>query len=204
MCLFFATLLRTRRKVLPGADDEVVWWGMAEAAPGKRNPIGCVVCLLFVFLVGFGLRPYVWPPPWVERRSQRQTVGERIQSVGGWAALQRDCEALVQQNRNALFTWNRRLDNSNALPTTLRILSPERIHIEHYATNLLRDSALTVVKIKVFGQHSTGGHSTPYFGLEIISGKQPESYWPEQSLGGVSGNRQKSYRKVTESIYEIY
>jgi hypothetical protein len=63
---------------------------------------------------------------------------------------------------------------------------------------------VAVVRIKVFGMHSTGGHSTPYFGLEVMSGPDAESYRPRPSRGGVSGNGYRSFSAVTDRIYEIY
>jgi hypothetical protein len=60
------------------------------------------------------------------------------------------------------------------------------------------------VHIKVFGMHSSGGHSTPYFGLEVVTGPGAETYRPGPSHGGVSGNGYRSFKAVTDRIYEIY
>ena len=63
---------------------------------------------------------------------------------------------------------------------------------------------IPVVRIKVFGIHSTGGHSIPYFGLEVVCGTNAASYRPQPAHGGVSGNHYDSYKRVTDTIYEIY
>jgi hypothetical protein len=67
-----------------------------------------------------------------------------------------------------------------------------------------QEPQVAVVRIKFFGMHSTGGHSTPYFGLEVVSGPGAETYKPTPSLGGASGNGYRRYRAVTDRIYEIY
>ena len=145
-----------------------------------------------------------WPPDWLERRTQRQKVIERVQAAGGWAALQKECDALVEQYRDTAFMWHR--GETNALPPALAALKPWEVRF--YSPTVLRDfkdePQVAVVRIKIFGMHSTGGHSTPYFGLEIVSGAGAESYRPRPSRGGVSGNGYRSYTTVTDRIYEIY
>src|SRR5438552_3053131 len=56
------------------------------------------------FLICGMLSPEVWPPTFVERRTQRQKVLERIQDVGGWEAVRRGCEALTTNSPDG-FTW---------------------------------------------------------------------------------------------------
>jgi hypothetical protein len=53
--------------------------------------------------------------------------------------------------------------------------------------------------------HSTGGHSTPYFGLEIVCSTNAAEYPPKSgNSGDVSGNRHSTYNKVADGIFEIY
>ena len=66
------------------------------------------------------------------------------------------------------------------------------------------DPQIPVVRIKVFGIHSTGGHSIPYFGLDVVCSTNAASYQPRPSHGGASGNNYDGYRQVTETIYERY
>jgi hypothetical protein len=145
-----------------------------------------------------------WPPRWLELRRQRQTFEERVKAAGGWAAIQRDCDALVEQHPNIPFLWSRH--NTNVLPPALATLKPQSMSFYPPSISIEsngKDQA-AVVHIKVFGMHSTGGHSTPYFGLEVVSGADSNNYAPVTSQGGISANRHRSYRKVTESIYETY
>ena len=48
-----------------------------------------------------------WPPVWMERRTQRHLMLERIQLAGGWGALKRDCDALADNYKDAEsdFHW---------------------------------------------------------------------------------------------------
>jgi len=161
--------------------------------------------VLGVMLLFFGLlNPIWWPPASVERRSQRQKVLERVEAAGGWAAVQRDCDVLVAQHRDSAFMWHR--FETNALPPALAVLNPWEVRF--YSPRMLREfkyePQVAVVRIKIFGMHSTGGHSTPYFGLEVVSGVGAETYRPRSSRGGVSGNGYRSYTPVTDRIYEIY
>ena len=174
----------------------------------RRHPvIHCVwVCLAFVgALVFLGkLDLSRWPPPAVERRTQRAEVVERVQSAGGWAVLQKDCDMLAEHHRDSSFYWHR--GDTNALPPSIAALKPWEVRFES-PTNLrdFKDEPqISVVHIKVFGIHSTGGHSTPYFGLEVVCATNAESYRPQPSRGGVSGNHYHSYNRVTDTIYEVY
>jgi hypothetical protein len=60
--------------------------------------------------------------------------------------------------------------------------------------------------MKIFGGHSTGGHSTPYFGLEVLTTSKSTAYRPGVGYwnGGVIGNYHSTYNEVAEGIYEIY
>lgn len=150
------------------------------------------------------LTPALWPPAFVERREERAKVVERVQATGGWAALQRDCETLAAQYPEGGFVWYRGF--TNALPPTIAALKPWSVI--YYSPAAMRnypdESQIPVVRIKVFGLHATGGHSTPYFGLEVVCATNAGSYRPPPSRGGVDGNHFDSYRQVTDTIYEIY
>jgi hypothetical protein len=163
-----------------------------------------VSVLVIVFLLNY-LFLGGWPPAWVVRRDQRKMVVERIQASGGWAALQRASDALVETNRDSGFQWYY-FGSSNALPPAIAALQPQEVW--YYSPKKVRGSMFAtdfdVVHIKVFGMHHTGARAIPYFGLEVVSGTNAARYTPRRSLGGVSGNGYDSYRKITDSIYEIY
>jgi hypothetical protein len=139
----------------------------------------------------------------VERRGQRQKVLERVQSVGGWAAIQRDCDTLVEHYRESGFFWPS--STTNGLPSALAALKP--LEGRFYPPKLLRDTQdarqVAVVRITIFSLPSTGGHAIPYYGLDVVSGGGAETYRPRPS-GGALGNAHRSYNSVTDRIYEIY
>src|SRR5262245_29720579 len=85
-------------------------WKCAGPTPGiAKSPSaplwGFISKLFAVGAVLFGFY-YVllliawWPPIPVERSKQRAFVAERIQLAGGWIALERDCDKLVDQHRD--------------------------------------------------------------------------------------------------------
>lgn len=177
--------------------------------------------LLFLGL----LNPAAWGLPSAERRGQRQKVLERVQGVGGWEAVRLGCEALVTNNPDGLAWFPPCLNarvfpnlqtephrfyvtnlDYGPLPPAVAALQPQEIWF--YPPRLLRDSKyespVAVVRIKLFGMHSTGGHSTPYYGLEVPCGTGFESYTPRQSQGGVSGNRHMSFQKIAGGVFETY
>jgi hypothetical protein len=174
----------------------------------RRHPVVHIVwgCFAFVgVLIFMGvLDPAMWPPRSVERREQRAKVMERVQAAGGWTTLQKDCDALVEQYRDSAYIWHR--GSTNALPPSIAALKPWEVRF--YSPTVLRGSdyasEVPVVRIKIFGIHSTGGHSTPYFGLEVVCVTNTASYRPQPARGGVSGNHYDSYNRVTDTIYEIY
>lgn len=174
----------------------------------RKHPVIHTIwgCLAFVgILVFLGvLDPAMWPPKSIEHREQRAKLVERIEAAGGWTALQRDCDTLAAQYRNSAFVWYR--GNTNALPPTIAALKPWSVIF--YSPTVLRDykdeSQIPIVHIKVFGLHSTGGHSIPYFGLEVVCATNAESYHPQPARVGVTGNHYDNYTRVTGTIYEVY
>jgi len=144
------------------------------------------------------------PSASVERRGQRQQVLERVRSVGGWAAIQKDCDALAEQYRESTFFWY--TGGPKTLPSALAALKPQEVRFD--SPRVLRDfkdkPQVAVVRIKIFGLASTGGRGIPYFGLQVVSGAGAETYRPSPSGGGAPGNAYTSYRLVTDRIYEIY
>jgi hypothetical protein len=195
----------------------------------RRHPVihGIWACFAFVGALVFigALNPGIWPPPSVERRGQRQRVLERVQSVGGWEAVRRGCEALATNYPEGL-TWLPPRSNAwvypnpqtdphryyvtnldyGPLPPAVAALKPREIR--YYPPNLLRESReapqVAVVRLRIFGIHSSGGHSTPYYGLEVPCGAGADSYAPRPSQGGVPGNRHTTFGKVADRVFEVY
>ena len=81
------------------------------------------------------------------------------------------------------------------------------MEVRFYSPKVLREfpgeTQVPVVHIKIFGLHATGGHATPYFGLDVVSGTNGDAYKPAPSTAA-SGNCHDTYRKVTDKIYEVF
>jgi hypothetical protein len=160
-----------------------------------------------------------------ERSKQRQEILKRVQSAGGWDEVRRGCEMLASNNPQG-FYW--RPPQSNVwvypnpqtepkkyyitnldygpLPPAVASLHPREIRYEpsEFFQNEKPVPHPGVVRVKFFGIHSTGGHSTPYYGLEVPYGAGAGDYLPRPSQGGVSGNRHDSFQKVADRVFEIY
>ena len=137
------------------------------------------------------LNPVAWPPPIIERREQRQEVLERVETAGGWDAIRRECMVIAEKHKDGFFSGYR----DTNLPPAIFALKPLMVK---YNPQFGR------VSMRIFGMHSTGGHSTPYFGLEVAI-RRGDNYQPDAgSGGGVIGNRRTTFRKVADGIYEIY
>lgn len=151
-----------------------------------------------------------WPPVWLERRAQREEVSKRVEAVGGWAALKRDCEALAEAHRDDedVFRWRFTRDT---LPPAIAALKPR--DVEFYPLSMLRQikseesirwyGTNAVVRIQVFGYHSTGGRGAPYLGIEVLCEPGLTNYCPER-LRSTVPLRYWRYRKVAPDIYEYY
>jgi hypothetical protein len=169
---------------------------MTDSLPSKKSsrsfllwiPLG----LLLLLLISQPLL-YWWPPISVERRTQRQKLTERVQSAGGWDAIRRDCIALAEQNTNGFYS---RWQDTN-LPAAIAALRPM---IVQYSP------ADGCVRMRIFGMHATGGHNTPYFGLEVDTSTNSANYkhGSGYSNGGVIGSRYSVPERVANGIYEIY
>ncbi len=186
----------------------------------RRHPILHVIWGLFSvvsFYFFFVLLP-AGPPAWWDRREQRKTVSERVQTAGGWSAVRQGCE-LLTMNKPEPFYWQPPVTGAWVYP------NPQTEPKKYYVTNIdygplppavaaLKPREIrfypgkqdvAVMHIRLFGMHSTGGYSTPYFGLEVVCGTGAERYRPKQGKsGGVSGNSHSTYKKVAEGVYEIY
>jgi hypothetical protein len=154
---------------------------------------------------------FFWPrlisgaflPAWYERRAQRQKVKERIQAAGGWEALRRDCIAFAGTNEN--IRWLRWVTNAPTLPPVIMALQPQQVYYvsPKFRAKDSREPKIPIVQIMLFGTPSSGGHLTPYFGLEVVATPSKEDYTPEPHPA-VPGFGHNDYRKVSEGVYEIF
>jgi hypothetical protein len=133
-------------------------------------------------------------------------VSERIKSAGGWDALRRDCISLAQQHTNDPFVWYAAND-FKLLPPAIAALKPKEV--TYYSPRLMQDFKserhLPIVRIMIFGQHPTGGHTVPEYGLEVMSGSAGEAYQPPPNpyITAPAVVYWHS-RKIADDIYEIY
>jgi hypothetical protein len=164
----------------------------------RRHPVIHLIWGCFAFagvLVMLGvLDPAMWPPISVERREQRAKIMERVQSTGGWDAVRRDCIALAERHADGFHThWH----DTNGLPAAIVALRPLTVqYTPQYGC----------VRMRIFGAHSTGGHSRPYFGLEVDTSTNSTGYQHGTGYdnGGVIGNHHSVAEQVAEGVYAIY
>jgi hypothetical protein len=180
----------------------------------RQYPVIHVIwgCFAFVgVLVFWGFNPAMWPPLSLERSFQRQQVLKRIQPVGGWAALKRDCDALVSKYKDDDFGFRWGRDDTNSMPPTIAALTPRMVEFlspkamqkfggefigKSYGTNL-------VVRIYIFGGHATGGHDQPTLGLDVLCESGVTNYNPVRLLAWAPLEHWK-YRKIVDDVYEFY
>jgi hypothetical protein len=154
-----------------------------------------------------------WPSAEVERNTERQQILERIESAGGWTALKRDCEALASEHQDFNYSWSF-TQNFNGLPPAIAALNPMRV--DYYCpkeiAELKKDGTgfsasiigtNVVVRIFIYGAHSTGGHDLPALGLDVLCEPGVVSYSPVL-LRSETPLVYWKYRKVAEDIYEFY
>jgi|ERR1035441_948078 hypothetical protein len=161
----------------------------------------------FLYLM---LYPSAWPPLWLERHTQRHEVLERVQSGGGWAALKRDCDSLAAAYRDDPYGFRWFRDDTNSLPRAIAALRPKEV--EFYPRKVVRQfggegarflGTNVIVRISIFGAHSTGGHDQPALGLDVLCEAGVSKYKPER-LRSTTPLRYWRYRKVAADIYEFY
>ena len=136
----------------------------------------------------------VFPPAWYERRGQEQKLTERVLSAGGWDAVRRDRIVLAEQHTSGFYYTH---FDTNDLPKSITVLRP--LSVMYSAKN-------GCVRMRIFGIHATGGHSTPYFGLEVDTSTNSMGYEHGTGYdnGGVIGNHHSIAKPVAHGIYEIY
>lgn len=189
-----------------------------------RHPIAHGVWAFFAVVCTFVLyiawHPSTWPPTWWERRTQRHEVFKRVAAAGGWEAVRRGCEALVTAKPDGFdwfpprtgvwvypypqngFHYVTNLDYG-PLPPIVAALQPKEIRFVPIRTDEFKNLP-PVVQLKIFGMHSTGGHSTPSYALEVPCGSGAMKYDPAASPFATYGGSHFRFKKIAQGIYEIY
>lgn len=154
----------------------------------------CILLGLVLLLILFPSVAIWWPPVSVERRRQKEILTQRVEAAGGWDAVRRDCITFAGQNPNGFYSH---FMETNGLPPAILALKPMLVQYV---------PAYGCVQIRIFGMHRTGGHSTPYFGLEVDTSSNNVTYHHGTGYenGGVIGNHDSVPQQVANGIYEIY
>jgi hypothetical protein len=160
-----------------------------DLRPMLRLSLGVALGVFLLLPIVFQIAT-TWPPMSIERGRQRKEILQRVQAAGGWEALRRDCEMLVEQHKQEAFFWGRA--DTNELPVAIAALRPMRLTVGSPRV-LLEGVEVPVARIQVFGSYRIVGHSIPYFWLEIAAGPNAHRYKPK-----VSGNL------ITNNIYEVF
>lgn len=167
----------------------------------RRHPIqhaiwGCFA-LVGVGLVFWLMNPGIWPPDFVKRRMFREKVLARVQTAGGWAAVKKECDELVKGNRPFDYWLVRQ---TNGLPAALAGLQAWEIEVVPVQWEVAEGTRRTnVVRIKMSRPRAS------YYGLEVIPEEWANGgYLPnlKYSHGGLE--KYRSYREVTNGVFEIY
>jgi|SRR5208283_4552125 len=140
---------------------------------------------------------------------ERQQMLERVQAVGGWDVLRKDCILLAKQCGNEPGNWYD--DNTNGLPASIIALKPRRV--EFYPPNFdkttgdnwFNDSDFPVVRITIFNEFYTGpgGSDKPPLGLDILCGNSSGAYNPHRRQS-TTPSKFWNYQKMTNDVYGFY
>jgi hypothetical protein len=169
-----------------------------------------VLSLAFVFIMPGAL--VWWPPVFIERSQQRAEIAKRIKHKSGWTELRTACEVLASNSPKGL-ALNRGWGTDEAfydmmqpeitnrvisVPKIVSELKPREIDLQTRRIAASEDDvelSVQIVRFKIFGSHSTGGHSTPYLGLEVALGPGAKIYRPDF---------RRNSRRLAPGIYEVY
>ena len=169
-------------------------------------PLGLLLGLLIVFFFAFAtVGGRHWPPPWLERRAQREFVFTNIEAEGGWTAFKSECDSLISQSRKSgqsqwfsppwvKFPNSLIGDKFPASYKTISRLKPVEIDVS------ASDIKPAYVQIRVFGMHRTGGHDTPMYFLFY----QQVTNSNECIAADLFSVIKLKPKKITDSIFEIY
>ena len=160
-----------------------------------------ILFYLFAGLLAFVLIAMLLPvssgPSWAtQRKRQREVVRERVEAAGGWGALQQECVALFTNGQSEFFWPRSGFASASNLPPSIAGLKPREVRA------FAGPDGVPVVRIKLFGTHSTGGRSTPYYGLWVLCKPVAEGYIPRMDFGGNTVTGQ--IVGITNSVFEVY
>jgi len=168
-------------------------------------PLGLLGLLVVCIYALVTVNDRHWPPPWLERRAQREFVFTNIVAAGGWSAFKSECDSLISQSRKSgqsqWFTppW---VEFPNSLigdkfPASYKAISrlkPVEIDV------VVLDNKPGYVTVRVFGLGRTGGHETPSYYLIYQQVTNSDQCIAADLFSVIK----LKPRKITDSIFEIY
>jgi len=143
---------------------------------------------------------------------ERQKMLERVQALGGWDVLRKDCVSLAEKSGSKSGYRIVSFIETNDLPAAIIALYP--IAVGFFPPNFdgktsgswFNDSDFPVVRIIVFNDYHTGfgGTDKPPLGLDILCGKSTNAYNPHRLQSETPLLKYWSYQKITNDVYEFY
>ena len=136
--------------------------------------------------------------------------------------MKRGCDTLADAYKDDPYGF-RSFSHDTNLPPAIAALRPKLV--EFYPRSTLRGFSFAqigwinlrelpaqaarlfgtnlVVRIAIFGAHSTGGHGQPELGLDVLCEPGITNYSPAR-LRSTTPETYWNYRKITDDIYEFY
>jgi len=149
--------------------------------------------LVILLLITTMLPPFSSGPSWTaQRERQRKEVRRRVEAAGGWGTLEQECRSLFS---NGQFSLPSPRFASNLPPVIASLRARE---IKAYAA----PDGVPIARLRFFGMQSSGGQSSPYYGLWVVCAPVPNDYTPKLDFGGrlVTGK----VLRITNSVFEVY
>lgn len=151
--------------------------------------------LVILLLIRAILPPFSSGPSWTaQRQRQRKEVRRRVEAAGGWAMLEQECRSLFSNGQTQLSLLVPGFA-SNLPPAIASLRARE---IKAYAA----PDGVPIARLRFFGMQSSGGQSSPYYGLWVVCAPVSNDYTPKLDFGGrlVTGK----ILRITNSVFEVY
>jgi hypothetical protein len=101
-----------------------------------------VLVLVAAVVVNLALSTFYWPPSALTRLKLRALMAERLQESGGWEAVVKDCDQIIQRPDSHTYRWFPRVPQQpqfvgppEPLPAGLSALKPRSVHMVRHGTN---------------------------------------------------------------------
>lgn len=171
---------------------------------------------LFILLICIGLFNTTFSQTDIQKKwlavEQKQLL-KRVQSLGGWDVLRKDCASLAEKYNGEPHNWyiQPSFNTTNDLPASILALQPVRV--EYYpgkvdsTENWFNDTDYRIIRITVFNRFYTGpgGSNYPPLGIDIICPPPSGAYNPKRVYNPVGSKMAYwHYVGLTTNVYEFY